>query len=144
MIDQFPIAWDFDKNITVRDYLNGLEEKMNYGMKFRRSLESVYTEGLQDDCATFIFQKGTISTHNNIFSIDDMEIEMEELPEEEDFPNESSLDFEFHAEESGIYSLELAYVTNKYSEAAMQKLAASIDEIILQLKDENGAIPLSQ
>lgn len=137
MIDQFPIAWDYDKKMTARDYLNDLEEKINYGMKYRRSLEVVYTEGLQDDCATFIFQKGSISTHNSMFSLNGMEMEMVELPEEEDFPNESSLDFEFHAEESGNYSLELAYVTSKYSEEAMQKFAESIDEIILQLQDEN-------
>ena len=138
MIDQFPIAWDFDEEMTARDYLNGLEEKMNYGTRYRKSLEVVYTEGLQDDCATFIFQKGTISTHNTMFSLDGMQMEMLELPEEEgDFPNESTLDFEFHAEETGNYLLELAYVTSKYSEEAMQKFTESIDEIILQLKDEN-------
>ncbi|MBR6888320.1 MAG: hypothetical protein IKN16_07730 [Selenomonadaceae bacterium] len=81
------------------------------GMKYRRSLEVVYTEGLQDDCATFIFQKGIVSTHNAIFTIDGTETEMLDLPEEVNFPNENSLDFEFHAVESGSYSLELAYVS---------------------------------
>lgn len=143
MIDQFPISWDFDKDITVRDYLKGLEDKINCGMKYRRSLEVVYTEGLLDECATFIFQKGVISTairmHEGTFSFDGMKTEPLELPEEDegDYPAENTLDLEFHAEESGSYSLELAYVTSKYSEAAMQKLAESIDEIILLLQDEN-------
>ena len=141
MIEQFPIAWDFDENMTVRDYLRGLEDKTNYGMKYRRSLEVVYTEGLEDNCATFIFQKGTISTHNNIISIDGTEAEMLELPEEDgDYPNADTLDFEFHAEDSGHYSLELAYVTSRYSEAAMEKFAESIDEILLQLQDENKTL----
>lgn len=137
MIDQFPISWDFDEDMTVRDYLKGLEDKVNYGMKYRRSLEVVYTEGLLDECATFIFQKGATSTHN-LVSLGGMTAEPLELPEDDegDYPAENTLDLEFHAEESGSYSLELAYVTSKYSEAAMQKLAESIDEIILQLQDE--------
>lgn len=138
MIEQFPIAWDFDENMTVSDYLSGLEDKINYGMNYRRSLEVVYTEGLQDNCATFIFQKGTISTHNTIISIGGTKAELLELPEEDgDYPVEDTLDFEFHAEETGNYSLELAYVTSRYSEEAMQSFAESIDEIILQLQDEN-------
>lgn len=143
MIDQFPISWDFDENMTVRDYLKGLEDKINYGMKYRQSLEIVYTEGLLDECATFIFQKGAISAHNSI-SIGGVKAELLELPEEDDgsYPAENTLDFEFHADESGSYSLEFAYVTSKYSEAAMQKLAESIDEIILRLQDENKKLPI--
>lgn len=141
MIEQFPIAWDFEENMTVRDYLNGLEDKINYGMRYRRSLEVVYTEGLQDNCATFIFQKGTISTHNNIVSIDGTESEMVELDEEDgDYPTADTLDFEFHAEDSGHYSLELAYVTSRYSQKAMQILVESLDEIILQLQDEDKTL----
>lgn len=142
MIDQFPISWNFDENMTVRDYLKGLEDKINYGMKYRRSLEVVYTEGLLDECATFIFQKGTISTHNSVFSIDGMKAEMLDLPEEDngEYPAENTLDFEFHAGETGSYSLELAYVTSKYSEAAMQKLAESIDEMLLCLQDDSMII----
>lgn len=138
MIDQFPISWDFDEDMTVRDYLKGLEDKINCGMKYRRSLEVVYTESLLDECATFIFQKGAISTHNFV-SLGGMTAEPLELPEENegDYPAENTLDLEFHAEESGNYSLELAYVTSKYSKAAMQNLAESIDEILLLLQDED-------
>ena len=59
---------------------------------------------------------------------------MLDSPEEDDgdYPAENTLDFEFHAEESGSYSPELAYVTSKYSEAAMQKLVENIDEMLLQ------------
>ena len=136
MIDQFPISWDFDEDMTVRDYLKGLEDKINQGMKYRRSLEVVYTEGLLDECATFIFQKGAISAHNSIVSAGGMKAEPLELPDEDegDYPAENTLDFEFHADESGSYSLELAYVTSKYSEAAMQKFAESIDEMLLLLQ----------
>lgn len=142
MIDQFPISWDFDENMTVRDYLKGLEDKIKCGMKYRRSLEVVYTEGLLDECATFIFQKGTISLHNSIVSFGGLKAELVDLPEEDDgsYPAENTLDFEFHAGETGTYSLELAYVTSKYSEAAMQKLAESIDEMLLLLQDETRRV----
>ncbi|MBR3050458.1 MAG: hypothetical protein IKG61_03280, partial [Selenomonadaceae bacterium] len=114
----------------------------NYGMKYRRSLEVVYTEGLLDECATFIFQKRTISTHNNMFSIGGMKLEFLDLPEEDegDYPAENTLDFEFYAGESGNYSLELAYVTSKYSEATIQKLTESIDEMLLSLQDDFMAV----
>ena len=141
MIEQYPIAWDFEENMTVGDYLNGLSKKINYGMKYRRSLEVVYTEGLEDNCATFIFQKGAVSMHNNIFPIDGMDSEILEMAEDDhEYPNEDALDFEFHAEETGNYSLELAYVTSRYSEESMEKFAASIDEIILQFRDENKTL----
>lgn len=144
MIDQFPISWDFDENMTARDYLLGLEDKINYGMKYRRSLEVVYTESLLDDCATFIFQKGAISAHNSIVSAGGMKAESLELPENDDgaFPAENTLDIEFHADESGNYSVEIAYVTSRYSEAAMQRLAESIDKIILLFQDENKKLPI--
>lgn len=71
-----------------------------------------------------------------------MKAEPLELPDEDEgeYPAENTLDFEFHADESGNYSLELAYVTSKYSESAMQKLAESIDEIILCLQDDSMII----
>ena len=139
MIEQFPIAWDFDENMTVAEFLEGLNEKINFGMKYRRSLEMVYSEGLLDGTATFIFQKGDISRHNKSFKIDGMFAEELDLPDEyhDDVPNENALDFEFHEEKSGNYSLELAYSTSKHSEESMQKFVESIDEIILYLQDEN-------
>lgn len=142
MIDQFPISWDFTENMTACDYLKGLEDKINFGMKYRRSLEVVYTENLLDECATFIFQKGNISWHNDIISIGGMKAEMLDLPEagDGDYPAENTLDFEVHAGEMGSYFLELAYVTSKYSEAAIQKLAESIDEMLLCLQDDSMVI----
>ena len=139
MIEQFPIAWDFDDDMTVGEYLDGLDEKINFGMQYRRSLEKVYTEGMLDGTATFIFQKGNLSRHNSSFSIGGTKTEEIDLPDEYegDFPDEDALDFEFHSEDSGCYSLELAYVTSKHSEKSMQKFVESIDEIILCLQDEN-------
>lgn len=32
MLEQFPISWDFTKNITVGEFLDGLEQKMNLGI----------------------------------------------------------------------------------------------------------------
>ena len=44
---------------------------------------------------------------------------------------------EFHAESSGNYRVEIAFVTTKYSEEYIQKFAESIDNFVLQLQDEN-------
>lgn len=137
MIEQYPISWDFDENMTVEEFLNGLDEKINFGMKYRRSLETFYSEEMFADCVTFIFQKGVVNLHENNIIIGGKPTEFVELPAEESYPRDNSLTFEFHAENSGIYSLEIAYVTTKYSEKFMQNFAESIDEIILDLQDEN-------
>ena len=67
-------------------------------MQYRRSLETVYTENNFNDTSTFIFQKANISPHNNFFPLDGTKTEELELPDEYegDFPNETTLDFEFH------------------------------------------------
>lgn len=137
MIEQYPISWDFDENMTVGEFLDGLDEKINFGMKYRRSLSAFYSESMFADCVTFIFQKGVVNLHENNIVIGGKPTEYIELPAEESYPRDNSLTFEFHAENSGIYSLEIAYVTTKYSEKFMQNFAESIDEIILNLKDEN-------
>jgi len=137
MIEQYPISWDFDENMTVGEFLDGLDEKINFGMKYRRSLSTFYSETMFADCVTFIFQKSVVNLHENNIVIGGKPTEFIELPAEESYPRDNSLTFEFHAENSGIYSIEIAYVTTKYSEKFMQNFAESIDEIILNLQDEN-------
>lgn len=133
MLEQYPIAWNFENDMTVGDFLNKLEEKVSEGIKYRKSLGKVYLDGSQNNCATFIFQKNIYAEH---FIVDGKASEYVEL-----FPNEwaaaeNSLDIEVNSTEAGIYVVELDYNASKYSEQAMKNLAKSMDEIILQLQDE--------
>ncbi len=138
MIEQFPISWNFEKDITVKEFLDGLEEKMNTGTKYRRSLGMVYSEGLEDDCATFIFQKNTGKL--NEMSIGGYVGEVIELPPNEISAAENSLDIEVNLTDEGNYLLFLDYDASRYSALAMEKFAATFDEIVSKLKNEDKLI----
>lgn len=143
MIEQFPISWDFsDNHLTVGKFLDGLEDRMNDSTKHRRSLATVYNEGLEDDCATFIFQKSFLSVYspksgsnaaNNLYA------EIVDLPENKYSAAENSLDIEVSLTDDD-YFLRLDYDASRYSENAMQNFAELMDEIILQIQDEKKFI----
>ena len=57
MLEQYPCAWDFHEDISIGEFLNRLEGQNQIGMKYRKSLNLIYNEGLEDDCVSFIFQK---------------------------------------------------------------------------------------
>ena len=132
MIEQFPISWNFEKDITVAEFLDGLAEKMNVSFKYRRSLGSVYQSGFQDECITFMFQKSFYVLH-----IDNLPNELIDVPQNEWFAAENTLDVEVHLNYDGTYYLYLDYDASKYSEDAMQNFADTFDKIVLQLQDEN-------
>ena len=132
MIEQFPISWDFEKDLTAAEFFSGLEEKINASFKYRRSLGEIYKSGLQDECATFIFQKKVYSV-----SLGDEDFETIELPQNEWSAAENSLDIEINLSLDEKFSLFLDYDASRYSAAAMEKFAASFAEIVTQLQDEN-------
>lgn len=134
MLEQFPISWDFSQDISIEEFLYGLENKMDAGMKYRRSLGVVYQEGIEDDCVTFIFQKG-IRTLEEIF-LDGHPTQPMELPPSELAAAENSLDIEVNVIEKK-YFLFLDYDASRYSENLMRKFAATFNEIVLQLQDED-------
>ena len=144
MLEQFPISFDFEKNITVKEFLDGLENKMAEGMKYRKSLGTVYREGLQDDCATFIFQKKamgvSLGADSGEITYGDLPLTMIEMPKNKFSAAENSLDIEFFMMDAGNYVTGLDYDASRYSKNAMKKFAATLDEIILQLQDENKFI----
>ena len=132
MLEQFPISWDFEKDLTAAEFLNGLEEKINISFEYRRSLGSVYQSGFQDECMTFMFQKSIY-----VLPIDNLPNELIDVPKNEWFAAENTLDVEVHLNTDGIYYLYLDYDASIYSDAAMQNFAKTFDEIVLQLQDEN-------
>ena len=139
MLEQFPISWDFTKDLSVEEFLSGLEMKIQTGMRYRRSLSTVYDEGLEDDCATFIFQKRALGALNGMI-FDGKPAEMISLPLNEISAAENSLDIEINLGDDGKYFVELDYDASRYSEAAMYRFAATLDEIILAMKDDNCMI----
>lgn len=144
MLEQIPISWDFEKDTTVEEFLDGLENEMAEEMQYRRSLGAVYSEGLQDDCATFIFQKKamgvSLGADSNDITFGDLPLTLVEMPDNKFSAAENTLDIEFFLMDAGNYVAGLDFDASRYSENAMQKFAAILDEMILQLQDENKLI----
>ena len=132
MIEQFPISWDFEKDLTAKEFFDGLEEKINCSFNYRRSLGEIYKSGLQDECATFIFQKKFYSV-----SLGDEEFETIELPQNEWSAAENSLDIEINLSLDEKFSLFLDYDASRYSAAVMKNFAKTFNEIVLKLQDEH-------
>ena len=133
MLEQYPISWNFETDMTVSDFLDKVEIKVNEEVIYRKSLASTYWEGSQDDCATFLFQKN--------FHADEIFVDGKSLKAVEFLPNawsavENSLDIEVNLTDAGNYYVELDYDASRYSEQSMKNFAEVMDEIILQLQDE--------
>lgn len=138
MLEQFPISWDFEKDISVSNFLDGLEEKMNLGITYRRSLGMVYSEGLEDDCATFIFQKRNTGKLDQ-FSIGGHIAKIIDLPPNDISAAENTLDIEINLYE-GKYFVFLDFDAGRYSQNSMKNFAAILDDVIFQLQDESALL----
>ena len=134
MLDQFPIRWDFNEDITAAAFLGGLEARVNEGMQYRKSLDMVYGSGLEDECASFILQKGNLGRRGTI-KLGGTEGLIEEMPANEISAAENTLDIEVNAHDDGTFSLVLDYDNNRYSAAAMQRFATIMKEMVVALQD---------
>lgn len=139
MLEQFPIRYDFEDKESVKNFLDSLEIKMNSGIKYHRSLSTAYNSGLQEICATFIFQKRNLGALNTMV-LGGYPAEIIELPPNEWSSVENTLDIEVNLNDDGTYIVEYGYDASRYSESAMEKFAATFDEIVLQLQDEQKLI----
>ena len=126
MLEQFPCAWDFRENISIDEFLDKLEGQIQTGTRYRKSLDIVYNEGLEDDCVSFIFQKNI----NNEFYFCDTPVEIVYLPPNEISAVENALDVEINIEDTGRYLLYLDYDASRYSEDEMKNFALTFDEIL--------------
>lgn len=136
MLEQFPCAWDFHEDITVGEFLDKLMGQQQTGMIYRKSLDMVYNDGLEDDCVSFIFQK---SFYENLL-LGDNPTEVVYLPPNEISAVENALDIEINESYMGFYSLFLDYDASRYSEAAMEKFAKTMDEILLMMRAPNKKV----
>lgn len=139
MLDQFPIRWDFNENITAGAFLRGLEARVSEGMQYRKSLDMVYASGLEDECASFILQKGSLGRRGTI-KLGGTEGVIEEMPANEISAAENTLDIEVNVHDDGTFSLVLDYDNNRYSEEAMRRFAAIMKDMVAALQNEDCVV----
>lgn len=133
MLEQYPCAWDFHQDMTIEEFLNRLEGQNQTGMKYRKSLDLVYNEGLEDNCVSFIFQK---MMHDDII-LADTPAQTIYLPPNEISAVENALDIEVEADETGMYIVALDYDASRYSEEEMINFARTMNEILIAMRDTN-------
>ncbi len=136
MLEQFPCAWDFHNDMTICEFLHKLFGQTQISMTYRKSLDVVYNSGLEDDCVSFIFQKGI----NGDLILGDTSAEIVYLPPNEISAAENALDIEIEEIDKGFYDLFLDYDASRYSEATMKNFAETMDEICLAMKNPDAKI----
>ena len=141
MIEHFPISWDFEKdNCTVEKFLDGLEEKMNKSLGYRKSLDVVYNEGLEDETITFMFQKKTLGDVSSNLKLGDTTVEIIEVPDNEYNAAENCLNIEVCLTDDDTYTILLEYYLGTYTENAMKHYAEIFNEMVLKLQDETQLV----
>ena len=140
MLNQIPIRWDFGDGLSVGAFLRGLEARIAEGMKYIKSLDIVYNEGLEDNCATFILQKG-VTGRRGASRLGGADAVIVEMPDNEMSAAENTLDIELNAHADGTYSLVMNYDASRYSVDAMRRFARTVDEMIGALTDESRMVP---
>ena len=135
MLEQFPIRWEFEDGLSAGQFLRGLEERVNRGMGYRKSLDIVYNEGLEDECATFILQKGSMGRRGSM-KLGDTMATIVEMPPNEITAAENTLDIEMNAHDDGTYSLVLNYDASRYSVESMRQFADTVEQMIHALMED--------
>ena len=139
MFEQIPIRQNFDKKMSVEKFFAELEKNINIGVKYRRSLGIVYSAGLEDECATFNFQKKN-SSFESVLKIGNLPLKPVHIPQNKFSASENSLDIEIKMENEENYLVILNYDASRYSENAMKNFADIMEEVISQLKNERRYI----
>ena len=131
MLEQYPCAWDFRNDITIEEFLNRLEGQNQTGMKYRKSLNLIYDEGLEDDCVSFIFQKYMYGD----MVLADTPAKVIYLPPNEISAVENALDIEVEAQPTGMYTVSLDYDASRYSEGAIKNFAKTMNDMLIAMRD---------
>lgn len=140
MLIQIPVRYDYNRDMTVDEYIHDLDAKLTEGFQYRDSLGTVYSEGLEDDCASFILQKGNIMGNaSGEVPICGTKAVIQELPQNKASAVENSLDIHVIIEDDDSYRLKLEYDASRYSEEAMGRFAQLVDDMMkgLQQKDKS-------
>ena len=131
MLEQMPCTWDFREDMPVAEFLDRLGGQSLIANKYRKSLDVVYNDGLEDDCVSFIFQKDIYSD----FYFCDTPAEIVYLPPNDISAVENALDVEINIEDTGRYSLYLDYDAGRYTEGEMKDFAEILDEILRRMQN---------
>ena len=134
MLDQFPLRWDFEGEMTVGQFLPKLEARINEGIQYRKGMDKVYEEGLEAGCACFILQKGSMG-RRGATKLGDTQAVIEEMPANEISAAENTLDIELNAHDDGTYSLVLDYDPHCYSRKAMENFTSQVEKMATALQD---------
>ena len=136
MLNEFPCAFDFHEDISVGEFLEKIMAQSEIGMKYRKSLDAVYNEGLEDECVSFILQKAI----NGDLILDNTPAQVVYLPPNEISAVENALDIEVDETDDGFYELFLDYDASRYSEALMKKFSVTFEETLLLMRDTNRRV----
>ena len=131
MLEQYPCAWNFSEDISIKEFLNRLEGQNQIGMKYRKSLDVVYNEGLANDCVSFIFQKGLYGG----FVFADTPAEAIYLPPNEISAVENALKISVNAQDTGMYEVDLTYDASRYTEADIKDFVLTMNDILIAMRD---------
>lgn len=132
MLNQLPIRSEIQGDRTVDQFLQSVEEKVQQGLSHARSLDVVYKEDLEGECASFILQKNTDTKGS--FMLDGKPIVIQDMPANKISAAENVLDIALTALEDGSYTLTLTFDASRYSEAIIQRYADAYDEILLAMQ----------
>ena len=135
MFDNFPCVWDFEKDMTVEDFLNVLEGNIQTGFTYKQSLDIVYSEGLADDCPTFVFQKNIFNDHA---VIGDSTAVIIDMPQNEMSATPNSLDFKVFSKEDGMYEFLLTYDAGRFGRNSMKNFVAILEKILSAMQNEKN------
>lgn len=141
MLIQMPIRYDFHDDISVHEFIEDLDKKVAEGFQYRDSLDMVYTEGLEDDCATFILQKGNLMGNaGGDFPLCGTIALLQELPQNKASAVENALDIHVVAEADGTYRMKMEYDASRYSEEKMNNLSELVDEMLKGLHEADKSV----
>lgn len=130
MLEQFPCAWDFHEDISVGEFLSRLFGQTQISMAYRKSLDIVYNDRLEDDCVSFIFRK---SIHGDLM-LADTSAPLVYLPPNEISAVENALNIEINETNKGFYELFLDYDASRYSEKEMSDFAQTMEKILIEMR----------
>ncbi len=138
MLEQLPIRWEFDKDMSVTDYVKKVDELMKLGLICKTGLSKIYEEELDPTMPAFIFQKGAIGRRGEL-TLGDTKAIVETMEEDDDQDDEisvcdSAIDIELNSHDDGSYSVVFDYDSGRYSEKAVKNFADIIKEVIYKMQ----------
>ncbi|XME02595.1 anti-sigma factor antagonist [Lachnospiraceae bacterium C1.1] len=133
MLEDMVMCFDFNKDMSVNDYIAEIETTAKEDLKNRKGLETVYERMAGLECPEFIFQKGAIGRRGEL-TYGDTKAVMVPLPEDENNVNDSTVKIELNAHDDGSYSVVICYDPGSYSKPAIDDFAKTFRNVIIKMQ----------